>query len=92
MNTEFKTLELAKLFESQGHYQDALEIYESLAQTDDDPDISDACKRLRGLTGSSEKQFGEGSSQHMAGLLETWLRLLILKKRLGLYRKITSRL
>ena len=93
MNTEFRTLELARLFESQGHYQDALEIYESLAQSDDDPEIAEACERLAALAGdTTEKEVEKESSQAMAERLETWLRLLILKKRLGLYKRITARL
>lgn len=51
MNVEFNTLELARVYESQGHFQEALGIYQSLADQGraNDPEIEAALERMKSV-------------------------------------------
>ncbi len=104
MDQEYKTLELAKAYERQGYYHDALDIYDSLNETyrGADQDIQAGCTRLKkilekaGPAGSysTEKGRKPGENQmedRLAKKMEEWLRLLILQKRLGTFKRIQAR-
>jgi len=104
MDHEYKTLSLAKAYESQGYYQDAKDIYEILNEKfqGKDTDIQAACARLETVlenAGSSQvmqtdqDRRSDMTQKHtqVAENLEEWLRLLILQKRLGLFQRIQAR-
>lgn len=106
MDHEYNTLSLAKAYESQGYYQDAKDIYDRLNETyqGKDTDIQAACTRMKkalenapfAMSAQNTAQTrGTGSSKgetRVAQDLEKWLRLLILKKRLGLFKRIQARI
>ena len=94
MNQEFITMEMAKAYEGQGHFKDALDIYKSFAE--DPVSGSKAREAVARVEAAMENlaKAGSGEPDHerrIEMLLEQWLRLLILKKRLGLFRKIKAR-
>ncbi|WP_022668331.1 hypothetical protein [Desulfospira joergensenii] len=96
MNQEFMTMEMAKVYENQGHYQEALDIYQSLADLNDHDSgakIREAIARVEAAQANPPKAVVNESDpgKRIQDLLEQWLRLLILKKRLGLFRKIKAR-
>ena len=92
MNLEYNTLELARIYENQGYFQDALDIYSGLNREarSQDPEIRAAVNRMeKALERKTEPVDPE---QSVADSLEQWIQLLILEKRLRLFRKIRSRL
>lgn len=132
MNTDFAGIELARLYETQGHHADALAMYKTLQAQGrkEQQQIQAAVNRLESLlaerpldetgkTAASEADFfnaleavqkspadlekgleGEPSEEapksflekKMAGLMEKWMMLMVLKKRLAIYRRIKARL
>ena len=89
MNQKIKTLELAKLYESQGHYQDAFDMYMALNQEQSSDQFEDGIQRM------SDKLDSMGPinlKMKISGLLEQWLKLVVLQHRLKKYKKIKSRL
>ncbi len=100
MNEEFNTVELARVYEDQGHFREALDIYKGLGGSGQDgltdSEISRAVERLETALENSASQpkspldVGE-SGKRIEHLLEQWLRLLILRKRLSLFQKIRAR-
>ncbi|MFN2357494.1 MAG: hypothetical protein ABR534_07125 [Desulfotignum sp.] len=104
MDPEYTTLELAKTYEHQGYYQDALDMYDSLNETyqGTDQDIQAGCTRMKKLLEkagpSVSYSIGQGSKtdenqmeDQLAIKMEEWLRLLILTKRLGMFKRIQAR-
>ena len=104
MNHEYNTLSLAKAYESQGHYQDAKDIYDSLNEKfqGKDTDIQAACTRMKNALENAESSGVMQTGQDLridikqkdalvAHHLEEWIRLLILQKRLGLFQRIQAR-
>ena len=93
MKKNYHTVELARLYENQGYYALALEHYSSvLAGDEKNEKLSEAVKRVtlkieQGEKGAAEKK--------VSILFEQWLELLMLEKKLKMYRniqKISSRL
>ncbi|MEE4364839.1 MAG: hypothetical protein V2J08_12965 [Desulfotignum sp.] len=104
MDHAYNTLSLAKAYESQGYYQDAKDIYDSLNEKfqGKDTDIQAACIRMKkalenvGSSGVMQIQQDLGvdikqADARVADHLEEWIRLLVLQKRLGLFRRIQAR-
>ncbi len=105
MDHEYNTLSLAKAYESQGYYQDAKDIYDSLNEKfqGKDTDVQAACTRMKNVLenaaeSSSLMQTEQDRSvditqgdARVAEHLEEWIRLLVLQKRLGLFRRIQAR-
>jgi hypothetical protein len=91
-----KTIELAKIYENQGCFTQALEIYRAIAARGDDSDqVKDALERLNHMAQDPIHEPGPGSDRHekkISALLEKWLRLMVLKQRLDNFKKIKSRL
>jgi hypothetical protein len=76
MSQEFDTLELAKIYESQGYFKDAFEIYQALAENCDDngkniidPQINDGLNRMSVAMGNPPIQLGKEELEKTA--LET---------------------
>lgn len=105
MDHEYNTLSLAKAYESQGYYQDAKNIYDRLNEKSQrkDTDIQAACTRMK----KSLENAGPSRVMHteqnrstdikqgdarVAQHLEEWIRLLIVKKRLNLFKRIQARM
>lgn len=94
MDEEVKTVELAKLYEKQAYYDDALRVYEALAGDDEsNPEIQAAIERIRSLMPvACDNPAKEVSRTKIAALCEKWLRLVILKHRFHNFRNIKARL
>ncbi|MCD4722661.1 MAG: hypothetical protein K8S13_22810 [Desulfobacula sp.] len=90
MIQDIKTLELAKIYESQGYYEDALEIYSFLNNRETTNEISAGLKRME------KRMEDEGPGSHpeekIFGLFEKWLMLMVLQQRLDNFKKIKLRL
>ena len=78
MTTNIKTLELAKLYEQQGYYKDALDIYLHLDEQNTSAELQEGIKRLEAQMAES----GNQTSEKISGLCEEWVRLLIMRFRL----------
>jgi len=89
MTQEFFTLELAKLYESQGHYRDAYEIYLGLENEHSSAQVQAGINRME-MKLAMEPEIGP--KEKTAGLLEKWLELIVLKHRLDRFKHIKSRL
>jgi len=101
MSQEFITLELARIYESQGYFQDAFDMYQALSTQigqKDDPEreleIDAGIKRMesaleeRVLDPLADTSPGKGIDL----LMEQWLILLMLQKRVNLMKQVKSRL
>ena len=62
MSEDIHTLELAKLYEKQEYYDDALKVYQALADRNgNDPEIEQAIERIRALAGA-HTEFSQAES------------------------------
>jgi len=90
MSQDIKTLELARIYESQGYYKDAHEIYSFIDSQGTTNDIR------AGLMRMEKRMKDEGHRFHpeekISRLFEEWLMLMVLKHQLNNFRKIKSRL
>jgi hypothetical protein len=100
MNKEFHTLDLARIYERQGYFQDAFDIYQALSieneQTDDPARgqlINSGLKRMRlAMENQAEQSLGQPAiGKGIDSLVEQWLLLLMLQKRIHLIKQISSR-
>ncbi len=106
MNSDINTLELAKLYESQGYNDKAHEIYSVLDQKEPSDEITAGLERTRkGLSSNStEDPIQEDTDtnsvyteydpagKRIALLLEQWIELLVVKQRLDKFKRIKARL
>ena len=118
MTQEFASIELARLYETQGYYEDALSMYKALEEEQGaggDPEIRAAIKRLEtspvgqgkpaALGGGSElkKTIAElggpeplpcetENEKRISRLLDKWLMLMVVQKRVKLFKSIKARL
>lgn len=105
MDLEYNTLSLAKAYESQGYYQDAKNIYDRLnaESRGKDTDIQAACTRMKkvlentsspsaAITAQMPGTDSDKGETRVAQDMEKWVRLLILKKRLDLFKRIQARM
>jgi hypothetical protein len=107
MNQDIKTIELAKVYENQGYFQDALDIYTFLDGKETSSSIQAAIKRMEKRVqedGHADAQ-NENASDKMSEpdkikvpgknrvplLIEQWLMLMVLKQRLSAFKKIKAR-
>ena len=90
MTQDIKTLELAKIYESQGYYEDALEIYSFLNTKQTSNEIKAGLKRME----KSVEDKGQNSlhKDNIPGLFEKWATLMFLKQRLDNFKKTKARL
>lgn len=94
MSPEYRTKALAEVYESQGHLQDALDIYRELDRESNGggDGLQEACRRLEAALATSATETPAGTAHRTAHLLEQWLKLLTLEKRLEQFKKIRARL
>ena len=90
MNNDIKTLELAKLYERQGYYKDALETYSYLEDQKTGPEIQAGIKRMAKKMEDAGLQTCPG--ENISILFEKWLMLMVLRHRLDNFIKIRKRL
>ena len=106
MKEDIKTLELAKVYESQGYFEDALKIYSFLdSRESPNGDRSDKAKsdevlfEIKEGLERTQKKLGKkleteahsfDHKDNISKLLEKWLMLMFLKKRHGVFKKIKS--
>lgn len=100
MDNEFNTLELAKTYEEQGYYEDAQQILDSLERQGPgtNPErLALAQKVKTAMASQTIPDPGEplpdknDPEQRVAHLLEQWVALVVLEKRLDVFKKIQSR-
>lgn len=90
MTQDIKTLELARVYENQGYYKDAHEIYLFLNEQGTTPEIQAGLNRMeKKMENEKQEIYPE---KKIAALFEKWLMLMVLKQRLGNFLKIKSRL
>lgn len=86
MGKNYHTIELARLYENQGYYAMAMEHYSSvLAGDEKNEKLSEAVKRVKLKIEQGEKGTAE---KKVAILFEQWVKLLMLEKKLKMYRNI----
>nr|NJM01161.1 hypothetical protein [Desulfobacula sp.] len=90
MNQDFGSLELAKLYERQGYYKDALETYLCLEDQNTGPEIQAGIKRMAEKIKEAHVQTPPG--EKISVLFEKWLMLMVLRHRLDNFIKIRKRL
>lgn len=87
MNQELKTIEVAKIYESQGYFQEALEIYSFLNDTETSFEARSGLKRMEAKKGDALSCIPEPP---LSLLCQEWLGLVALEKRLELFKRIQS--
>lgn len=110
MTRNFESLALARLYEKQGHIDDALEMYREIdtSQSPDAKNILDAISRLEAqkkIADSKEnlKELNQDvlepdqveyitKEARMAHILEVWLRLIVMQKRVEIFKSFKARL
>jgi hypothetical protein len=97
MNQDMKkTVELAKVYENQGYYKEALEIYSFLDKEQSSDVIKAGLKRMGKKMEEeiSDSDFTQNISKEkkISMLFERWLNLMILEQRLINFKKMKSRL
>ncbi len=91
MNDELKTLELAKIYENQGYYEDAFEIYSFLDEKNSSNEIKEGLARMEKRI-KDEEEHESHPKENISRLFEKWLKLMVLKQRLDHFTRIKSRL
>jgi len=86
MNQELKTLEVAKIYESQGYFEEALEIYSFLENRQTSDEVTAGLNRME----KRMENKGQGShpEENISRLYQEWVGLLMLKKRLDNFKKL----
>ena len=97
MNQDMKkTVELAKVYENQGYYKEALEIYSILDKEQTSDVVKEGLKRMGKKMEEeiSDSDFTQNISKEkkIAILFERLLNLMILEQRLINFKKMKSRL
>ena len=106
MNQDIKTIELAKLYENQGYFQEALDIYTFLDGQETSSLLQTAIKRMEKRIqeegpvakqsvpdqNSIPDQNSAPDQNRVPELIEQWLMLLVLRQRLAAFKKIRLRL
>jgi len=81
MRLDMKTLELAKVYENQGYFEDAREIYLFLDKQDTTDEIRAGLDRLDNQISAKGQDSNKPAT--ISRLFEKWLRLMVLKQRLS---------
>jgi len=109
MNQNFNTFELAGIYESQGYFREALEMYQTMEKKDParENELKAAVHRMElAIQNQAEKpdhslkQTPQPREQSLDSipekkieqLLEQWLMLMVLNKRLCAFRRVKKRL
>ncbi len=91
MSDELKTLELAKVYENQGYYEEAFEIYSFLDAKESSNEIKAGLERMGNQMENIERHRSD-HEENISRLFERWLKLIVLKQRLDNFTRIKSRL
>jgi len=98
MDYDIKTLELARIYESQGYFRTAYKIYAFLDKQKSSNEIRAGLKRCdKKMTLDQPLDDNAIHAQpvpekKISALLEKWLMLMVLQRRLSTYKKIKARL
>ena len=90
MTQDIQTLQLAKLYESQGYYEDALKIYSFLNDQKTTTEISTGLNRMEKKM--IDEKAGSHPEEKISKLFEKWIKLMVLEQRLDNFKRIKSRL
>jgi hypothetical protein len=97
MSQEFITLELARIYERQGYFQDAFDMYQALSaerEQADDPGegqkINAGLVRMASALENKTQQTLSPAEKKMGLLVEKWFTLLLLQKRAAVIKQIQS--
>jgi hypothetical protein len=88
MNQELKTLEVARIYETQGYFEEALEIYSFLESRKSSDEVKADLKRMEKRMEDKDKDLHV--QEKISGLYQEWLALMILKNRLDNLKKLKS--
>ncbi len=88
MKQELKTLEVARIYESQGYYEEAKEIYSFLDDQKTSDEVRAGLKRIGERM--EDKDPASLSENKISRLYQEWLGLMILERRLDNFKKIKS--
>lgn len=88
MNRDIKTLELARVYENQGYYQEAFDIYTYLADHQSSREVKSALSRLEGKIKTPVEMLEP--EKKISSLLEKWMMLMVLRQRLYNLNRIKS--
>ena len=90
MKQALKTLEVARIYENQGYFEEALEIYLFLDGRETSTEIKAGLKRM----GEKMEDKGQVSlpEENISRLYQEWLSLMILKFRLDNFKKLKQEL
>lgn len=90
MKQELKTLEVARIYESQGYFEEAMEIYSFLDGREASAEVKDGLRRM----GEKMEDKGQGSlpEKNISRLYQEWLGLMILEFRLDNFKKLKQEL
>jgi len=96
MSEDMKTVEFAKIYENQGYYKEALEIYSFLDKEQTSDAVKAGLKRMEKKMEDKipDSGFKECTSKEkkISMLFEKWLNLMMLKQKLINFKRIKSRL
>lgn len=115
MSRKFASIELARLYETQGYLEDALFMYNRLDDSGapkGGAEVRAAIKRVEQALGNQGRAADDaglsigralkdlngtdrcttGPEQDMARLLEKWLMLMVIQRRVSLFKSIRARL
>lgn len=90
MKQELKTLEVARIYENQGYFEEAMEIYSFLDDRETSDEVRAGLKRMAEKV--EDKDPGILSENRISRLSQEWLGLMILERRLDNFKKIKSHL
>lgn len=85
MTADISTETLARLYEDQGYYRDALEQYTAVNRDNPSPSIEEAVKRIKQKPDTSDTK---SRHREAVNLAEQWISLLLLRRRLKNAEKI----
>lgn len=84
------TFELARLYERQGYYREALEMYLHLDDRETGSEVQAGIRRM--AEKMEDAGFQAYSEEKISFLFEKWLMLMVLRHRLNNFIKIKKRL
>ena len=89
MKTEIFTETLAKLYEDQGYYAEALKQYTALNRENPSIDLEDAVQRMQRKLEVSDTESRRREAEKLA---EKWIRLLLMRRGLKRAEKVCGKL
>lgn len=89
MKEELKTIEVARIYESQGYFHEAFEIYAFLDERETSVEVKAGLKRVEHR--KNDGQMPIVPDKNISMLCQEWLRLVMIEHRLDTVKKIKSR-